>query len=195
MLLLLPEELRGLILSYFTRKEYKESVPCKSLLLCKCYLSLKEFYVLKKLPIVILSLTELQKLFVEACKDDNIWFMDKLITDFGLDPSIDFEFNFEVFPLILWASVTGKVKVVERLLKDPRVDPTTKNNFAICTASHFGHLPVVERLLLDPRVDPSANDNYAIDIAFTNGHLPVIERLLKDPRFGPPKRIMLLSEL
>ena len=32
MILTLPIELRELILSYLTRKEYKQSVPCKSLL-------------------------------------------------------------------------------------------------------------------------------------------------------------------
>jgi len=54
---------------------------------------------------------------------------------------------------------------VERLLQDPRVDPSANGNNAIQCASDKGHTTVVERLLQDPRVDPSANGNNAIQCA------------------------------
>jgi hypothetical protein len=50
------------------------------------------------------------------------------------------------------ASFNGHLAVVERLLADPRVDPSAKDNAAIRWASKKGHLAVVERLLADPRV-------------------------------------------
>jgi hypothetical protein len=48
------------------------------------------------------------------------------------------------------------------LLKDPRIDPSVKKNYAIKYASKTGYKEVVEMLLKDNRVDPAANDNYAL---------------------------------
>jgi hypothetical protein len=50
------------------------------------------------------------------------------------------------------ASQYGKLAVVARLLQDPRVDPSDRDNQAIRKASNSGRLAVVERLLQDPRV-------------------------------------------
>jgi hypothetical protein len=46
----------------------------------------------------------------------------------------------------------GHLEVVNRLLADPRVDPSDDSNLAIRNAMANNHLPVVERLLQDPRV-------------------------------------------
>jgi ankyrin repeat protein len=78
--------------------------------------------------------------------------------------------------------------VAERLLADPRVDPSAGDNAAIREASAKGHLSVVERLLADPRVDPSAHDNAAIREASANGHISIVERLLADRRVDPSSR-------
>ena len=83
------------------------------------------------------------------------------------------------------ASENGSLSVVEKLLMDPRVNPSYRRNDAIIMASEYGHLDVVDRLLKDPRVDPSDLQNEAIGIASQNGHLSVVERLLKDPRVNP----------
>ena len=40
------------------------------------------------------------------------------------------------------------------LLNDPRVDPSTVDNYAIRFASENGHTKVVKVLLSDPRVGP-----------------------------------------
>ena len=50
------------------------------------------------------------------------------------------------------ASKNGHLSVVERLLQDPRVDPSDDDNYAFCMAAENGHSSVVERLLMDPRV-------------------------------------------
>ena len=47
-----------------------------------------------------------------------------------------------------------KSRKQNRLLEDPRVDPSANNNEAIGIASAYGHLAIVNRLLADPRVDP-----------------------------------------
>ena len=82
-------------------------------------------------------------------------------------------------------AAAGYIKVVKALLKDPRVNPSAGENYAIQYASEHGHTQVVERLLQDSRVDPSANNNYAIRHAGENGHIRVVERLLQDPRVDP----------
>lgn len=47
------------------------------------------------------------------------------------------------------------LKVVERLLQDPRVDPSDQKNEAIIKASMNCRLNFVKRLLQDARVDPN----------------------------------------
>jgi hypothetical protein len=86
------------------------------------------------------------------------------------------------------ASSDGYISDVERLLQDPRVDPSYNDNCAIQAASIKSHLAVVERLLQDPRVDPSANYNRAMQWASFSGCLEVVERLLQDPRVDPSAR-------
>jgi ankyrin repeat protein len=48
------------------------------------------------------------------------------------------------------ASQNGHTEVVKLLLADKRVDPSSKNNFAIQFASRFGHTEIV-KLLSEPR--------------------------------------------
>jgi len=75
------------------------------------------------------------------------------------------------------AAESGHLDVVDRLLKDPRVDPNTMDTYAIRWAAESGHLDVVERLLKDLRVDPADYDNAAIRWAAQNGHLDIFNML------------------
>ena len=79
----------------------------------------------------------------------------------------------------------GSLGLLEVLLRDPRVDPSTGGNCAIRYASRNGYLPIVERLLQDSRVDPGDKDNCAIRWAALKGHVAVVERLLLDLRVSP----------
>jgi hypothetical protein len=81
-------------------------------------------------------------------------------------------------PLLL-AAHHGQLDVVNRLLQDPRVDPSADYNSAIRFAAYGGHLHVVNRLLQDPRVDPSDWDNFAIRHAVSYGHLDVVATLCR----------------
>jgi hypothetical protein len=51
------------------------------------------------------------------------------------------------------AAQCGHIAVVERLLKDERVDPSADDNHAVLLAAQNGHFAVVDRLLEDDRVD------------------------------------------
>jgi len=75
------------------------------------------------------------------------------------------------------AAEKGHLDVIERLLRDPRVDPADDRNSAIRWAARNGHLDVVERLLRYPTVDPTARDNAAIKWATSNGHLELFNIL------------------
>ena len=83
------------------------------------------------------------------------------------------------------AVIDGNLALVDRLLLDPRVDPSAEDNRALRGASLHGHLSVVDRLLQDPRVDPSAEDNHAIQLASKNGYIEIVKRLWRDPRVDP----------
>ena len=83
------------------------------------------------------------------------------------------------------AAEYGYVQVVERLLKDNRVNPAVDNNYAIRYAAKNGHAKVVEMLLKDKRVNPVVDDNFALIWAVRNGHIKVVELLLKDNRVDP----------
>ena len=63
---------------------------------------------------------------------------------------------------LIWAVENNKLECVSSLLKDPRVDPSEKDNQAIRYASLYGHTEIVRLLLQHPRVDPSAKNNQAI---------------------------------
>jgi len=79
---------------------------------------------------------------------------------------------------IKMAAKDGRLKVINRLLEMPDVDPTTSRNYPIRAASAEGHLQVVNRLLEIPNVDATAADNSAIELAARHGHSRVVNRLL-----------------
>lgn len=111
-----------------------------------------------------------------AIDTQNLEMLDQLIRD-GIDPSINHNHA------IIQSSEIGNVSIVDRLLLDPRVNPSGWR--PISYAAKNGHLAVVARLLRDPRVNPSAKFNAALSEAAENGHLEVVELLLQDSRVTP----------
>ena len=84
------------------------------------------------------------------------------------------------------ASMDGHIAIVERLLRDPRIDPSADNNRALINACVEGHTAVVDRLLQDSRVDPSfGHGYYVIRLSSERGHISVVNRLLQDHRVDP----------
>ncbi len=77
------------------------------------------------------------------------------------------------------------VEVMELLLKDKRVDPSTDNDFAILRISQTGPVHIIKLLLEDTRVDPGYSFNVAIQYASRHGQFEIVELLLKDNRVNP----------
>ena len=181
MFLILPLELRELIVRYLDRRQYKASVPCKALLVCKSYLSIIAYCRSNSFPIIKLSNKEKQSLFIASCCYNNLALAKRLLKCETVQPSVSAEDN----RAIREASKYGCKDIVEFLLKDPRVDPSARYNSPICQASSNGHKEIVEMLLRDARVDPSDNHNYAIQWASRKGFKEIVEMLLKDVRVDP----------
>jgi hypothetical protein len=85
------------------------------------------------------------------------------------------------------AAANGHAKIVELLLKDGRADPEVN---ALLFSIHLGHQEVVDILLQDRRVDPGGRHNAAITWASENGSLYVVDALLrlKDRNVDPSIR-------
>ncbi|KAJ3294302.1 hypothetical protein HDU79_011175 [Rhizoclosmatium sp. JEL0117] len=83
------------------------------------------------------------------------------------------------------ASESGEIRIVEKLLNIPAVDPSANRGYAIKLSSRHGHTDVVQKLLADPRVDPSVNMDEALRNSAANGHAGVVRLLLADSRVNP----------
>jgi hypothetical protein len=83
---------------------------------------------------------------------------------------------------LYWALSHSKILAVKSLLKDPRIDPSAYNNYAIRSASERGFQEIVEILLKDNRVNPADDNNWAIRWARIHDHKEIVEMLLQDSR-------------
>lgn len=92
-----------------------------------------------------------------------------------------FDYNY----ILTEAAEHGHIDVIELILRDGRVDPSSSENCAVWWACASGHLEIVKILLNDPRVDPSDDDNGAIVEASEHGHTDIVRMLLKDKRVDP----------
>lgn len=68
------------------------------------------------------------------------------------------------------------------LLADPRVDPSTDNNFPIRTAAASGNLEIVKMLLAHPKVDPLTQYSYPLLASIRYTHEEMALLLLSDDR-------------
>ena len=106
------------------------------------------------------------------------WYKHDCVRAFYADPRVDFA---AIDISIVWAAERNEVNMVERLLLDPRIDPSVAENSAIREASRNGNIAVVKRLLADPRTDPTAHDNYALHTASFNNYRELEALLLTNP--------------
>lgn len=116
--------------------------------------------------------------FMYAAQNGNAYLVGRILEDPMIN-ILDFEYS------LYMASLRGHLDVVEKLLQDPRVDPSYKDNVLIIRVVECGCSDVVRRLLKDPRVDPTVVNNTAIIRAAVNGHLGVLICLLQDKRVEP----------
>jgi hypothetical protein len=87
--------------------------------------------------------------------------------------------------LFLGSAALGETAVLQLLLRDPRVDPSSRRNAPLLWACANGHADAVALLLADARVSPTEADNAALRSACRNGHARVVRLLLRDPRVNP----------
>ena len=120
---------------------------------------------------------ETKDLLESAIESENIFALDGLLSNS--------KFEFDQFLALTMAIEGGHAKSVERLIQDPRVDPTAKDNEAVQCAACYGRTEIVKMLLQDSRVDPSAGDNDAIRWAAINGHAKIVKMLLGNPSVDP----------
>lgn len=75
--------------------------------------------------------------------------------------------------------------ILEKLLADPRVDPSADDNAALSEAAGGPNRPAFFRLLRDPRVNPANPRRPAIVAAAGGGDVVILQHLLADPRVDP----------
>jgi hypothetical protein len=76
----------------------------------------------------------------------------------------------------------NNVELVNKLLKDKKIDPTLYGNWAIIYASSNGLLELSKLLLKDKRVDPTNDDNRAIIMSYNEKRFDIIPLLWNDKR-------------
>ncbi len=86
--------------------------------------------------------------FIRAVQSGDLNLVNEFI-ERGLNPAAN-----DNSPIV-HASEFGQLDIVNRLLEDPRVDPTVDHNIAIDNAAGNYHWNVVRRLLDEPRVKRS----------------------------------------
>lgn len=87
----------------------------------------------------------------------------------------------------------GQVHLVDRMLRDPRVDPTHLSK-DICIAARLGGAAVSARLLDDHRIDPCAWPTM-LSAAVLNEDAVLVGRIVGDPRCTEACKWMLLGAL
>lgn len=75
------------------------------------------------------------------------------------DPSVDKDKAF------IWACENERYSVIQKLLKDPRVNPSNQNNSAFYSACSMPNMDVARLLLDDARVKLSPKDNWLIRVS------------------------------
>jgi hypothetical protein len=118
----------------------------------------------------------LDQLITYACRKNHFDLVEELLGDERFNPAL--KLGRKETPLSV-ASQCGRVKILKRLLKDERVDPSIDNNYALLLAVLGRHLGVVKVLLKDARVYPIRS---IIETALKRAHIGILRLFLADGR-------------
>lgn len=80
---------------------------------------------------------------------------------------------------IAFAAKRGRLKVVERLLKNDKI---ININGAFQSACAYGHLEIVKLLLRDKRLDPCQYKNWALQYSFQSKLFTIVAEIVADRR-------------
>ena len=115
--------------------------------------------------------------------------LEELLKDSRIDPSIhDNEPLALALDTIEWAiETTGDLRILDLLLADPRIDPSSRHNNLLKRVSGcerlYGYLPLI---LSNPKINPSVDNNFALRCLFeSDASSDIIQLLMKAPRFNP----------
>ena len=114
-------------------------------------------------------------LLTEVVKSGHVDMLNSLLKCKGINPGSN-ECDF------LEAVSSGNLRIINRLLEDPRVDPSVKRNHAVYLAAKTRNLDLLERLLEDHRVDPSDFNNIALFKASNQGFSEIVQKLLENQK-------------
>jgi hypothetical protein len=84
------------------------------------------------------------------------------------------------------AAKNGSLKLVEKLLRDPRVDPADGLNHSLCGAAKGGNLEVTELLIKDARVSAGVAESYPFRAACHFHNEALIKLFLENSRETDP---------
>lgn len=119
-----------------------------------------------------------RQLIKDAIDSQNVGLID--ITYESLMIDYDYDDSF----LLRYAVKNNYYHIVKYYLD--YVDPSVKDNKALCTASAFGYYKIVQLLLNDERLNLMNSD--ALIKAVKNGHVKIVQLLLSDLRIDPTWR-------
>jgi hypothetical protein len=83
----------------------------------------------------------------------------------------------------IWIKYCNR-NILELLIKNKKIDPSSRNNSLISILSGQGDVELIKLLLQDPRVDPSVNNNEALVKAAKLAHYEIVGILLKNSKIN-----------
>ncbi|CAH6421296.1 Hypothetical protein POVR2_LOCUS337, partial [uncultured virus] len=114
---------------------------------------------------------------------DNLQLYQLVATDKSIDILINITDQGET--AVSLAATHGSVNVLEAMLADPRIDPSSRNQAALRGACDAIQLGSIELLIADPRVDPRIDDQRPLILACQYGSSRLLRLLLADRRIDP----------
>ncbi len=93
--------------------------------------------------------------------------------------------GFDNSRLLIQASIAGRLSVVDFLLKQTDIDPSTNMSVPLRNACLYGYKEITRMLLDDGRSDINADDRHAIQYAAESGYLDIVRILLDEPDLLP----------
>jgi ankyrin repeat protein len=130
----------------------------------------------------------------KSTKSLNLIFRDLIREEVHLEviellvQNIQIDLSYKIYEdqcIFHWACHRGYCKLVEILLQNSRIDPSSLDNLAIQLAIQENHIETVKLLLLDTRIDPSSSDNFCLRISSISGYYEILELLLDHPKINP----------
>ena len=90
-----------------------------------------------------------------------------------------------MYQKFLMACIRGEKQTVQEMIKDPKLDPTAGDNWAIMKAADSDQFEIVEILLKETNSNPSAHNNRPLSAACRHCNIAGINMLLSDNRIDP----------